>query len=475
VDLTGSEFVRLFDLQSQDLVFRVYPFLFGMFALFGVIKLSFTLMPQAINLHPKRKVMLEIFTGILMIGGGSLAFLLPIIGWQSLVHESAFWMHQSISTWVNLPLGVSFSLFIATLNVSLLVFRKPTIFAVAILGLLIGSHLGIKAYGGVLMLIGGLYTGIWLLHKRLNMLALLFFIICTFSFLVIARSALGSEQSAGLEWNPGWFVKTMFEASDRINFPRWELKRLHYTQKANYLGLIALWVAGIIIFVIGNLGSRLFGLYGMHKMNNPQKGQFLVLFLAALLFPLLFTQSGVGWNTIQFGYYAYLLLTPLVIVALAQFKRWGVMMALLIGVMAIPTTIFTIANQLSSKNASSYVVSKSDLEVLMSLKQLKTGSVLAPYEDKAIIPAISGKPCYFCNQTQSDLLQLLSDDEKDQVNRLFDSPMSAQEIHTFMQQNAIVYLYIPEFQESLPEHLWSEAGLGKIASSGNASVYALKP
>lgn len=474
VDLTGSEFVRLFTINSQDLVFRVYPFLFGLLALYGINKLSFALLPSTIKLNQKRKFLLEIFSGMLLVGGSSLAYILPIIGLQYTVNESAFWMHQNISTWVNLPLGVSFSLFALTLNFSILVYRKPNVLSVCLLGLLIGSHLGFKAYGGILLLISAVYFGLWLLNKRLIVLGFAFLVACAVSFLLIGRSALGSPQSAGLEWNPGWFVKTMFEAPDRMNLPRWELRRLSYSAKSNYFGLIGLWTAGTIIFILGNMGSRLFGLYGLRKVNNFEKGQFVVLIATALLFPLLFTQSGVSWNTIQFGYYAYVLLTPLVIVALAGVERRATLLALIVGFVAFPASIFTITNQISLGTSSAYVVSNSNLIVLQQLKQLDPGSVLAPYEDKAIVPALSGKPCFYCNQKQTDLLQIYSPEAKNVVEKSFDITTTAQGLASLMKRHNITYLYFPE-QVVQGDNKNAYTGYFEIvASSGDAAIYRRK-
>lgn len=474
VDLTGSEFVRLFAINSQDLVFRVYPFLFGLLALYGINKLSFALLPSTIKLNQKRKFWLEIFSGMLLVGGSSLAYILPITGLQQTVNESAFWMHQNISTWVNLPLGVSFSLFILTLNLSILVYRKPNILSVCLLGLLIGAHFGFKAYGGILLLISAVYIGLWLLNKRLIVLGFIFLAACTVSFLLIGRSALGSPQSAGLEWNPGWFVKTMFEAPDRMNLPRWELRRLSYSAKSNYFGLIGLWTAGTIIFILGNMGSRLFGLYGLCKVNNFEKGQLVVLITTALLFPLLFTQSGVSWNTIQFGYYAYVLLTPLVIVALAGVEKRATLLALIVGFVAFPASIFTIANQISSETSSAYVVSNSNLIVLQQLKQLAPGSVLAPYEDKAIVPALSGKPCFYCNQKQTDLLQIYSPETKNVVEKSFDITTTAQDLDNLMERHNITYLYFPE-QVVRGDNKNAYTGYFEIvASSGDAAIYRRK-
>jgi hypothetical protein len=475
VDLTGSEFVRVFGIGSQDLVFRVYPFLFGLYALYGVRALIFAFIPSEFELKNKKKILLEIFSGILLVGGGSLAYLLPIAGLQQSVNESAFWMHQNISTWINLPLGVSFSLFIATLGLSILVYRKPGVLNVAILGLLSGSHLGIKAYGGVLLLFGGLFTGVWLAKKRFIMLAMILLVISTVTFFVVARSALGSPQSAGLEWNPGWFVKTMFEAPDRLNLPRWELKRLSYEASSNTLGLSALWIAGIIIFVVGNMGSRLLGLFGISKIKNPEKALLIILVTSAIAIPLLSTQSGVAWNSIQFGYYAYLLLTPLAVVTLAKLKHRHILLSVIFIILTFPTTVLSLSKLFSKNSDHSYVIAKSNVRVLEELKRLDSGSVLGPYEDKAIIPALTGKPCFFCNETQSNLLQISSSNEKDQVNKLFDLPISTEEIRAFMQRNNIKYLYFPEEHSNKDEKAWNAVGIHRIISSGNASAYTLKP
>lgn len=243
---------------------------------------------------------------------------------------------------------------------------------------------------------------------------------------------------------------------------------------SNTLGLSGLWIAGVMIFILGNMGSRLFGLFGLITIKSPEKVLWIVLITTAMLIPLFFTQSGVAWNTIQFGYYAYLLLTPLVVVASAQIKR-GLALAIMTCLLAFPTSIFTLKGLISSEASSTYAVSNSNLHVLKQLKQLGDGVVLAPYEDKAIVPALSGKPCFFCNETQSNLLKIASNNEKEQVNKLFDEPISTEEIRTFMQRNDIAYLYIPQEHINVDEQVWNASGMQKILSSGYAAVYTFKP
>jgi len=117
----------------------------------------------------------------------------------------------------------------------------------------------------------------------------------------------------------------MFSDPIRLASPAWGLKRTEFVRESNYLGIIYLYLKGIVIFLFVNLGLKLFGsLIIFRKFGTKVNGLVLILLTVALLgivTPLFFLQGGVGWNTIQFFFYASLSLGILLVLLLASLKK----------------------------------------------------------------------------------------------------------------------------------------------------------
>jgi hypothetical protein len=100
-DLWGSELARVFAIPPVDLTFRWLP---GLFSLLSGLSL-FALLRRI----TKSKVA-AYFGVFLTYAAGSLGYALSLMGNQTHSWETAFWAQQSVSTFINLPLGVSFAI-----------------------------------------------------------------------------------------------------------------------------------------------------------------------------------------------------------------------------------------------------------------------------------------------------------------------------------------------------------------------------
>ena len=96
VDLFGSEMSRIFSLSPLWLTFRLLPMLFSIFTSLGIYALVMRL----------TKSRLSAFLGIFLINfAGSFAYFIPLFFKDASWSETSFWAHQSITTFINLPLG----------------------------------------------------------------------------------------------------------------------------------------------------------------------------------------------------------------------------------------------------------------------------------------------------------------------------------------------------------------------------------
>jgi hypothetical protein len=243
--------------------------------------------------------------------GSSFAFLIPLA--HSTYHkwgESSFWVSQTFSMLLNQHLAVSLILFftICCLLFKYLKENSKTLFlSILFLSIII---LFIKVYAGVLILIGlgGLGLKQFLEEKKYDFL-LLSFLSVSISFLFLRF--LGFEGGFPFEFRPFWFLKTMIEAYDRVDIPILILREEYYLRQGNILGIALLRFIELIIFTVGNLGVRVVGFFSFFSFLAKEKKKlkkdiylffnFIVLF--AFVFPLLFIQKGVTWNSIQFWYY----------------------------------------------------------------------------------------------------------------------------------------------------------------------------
>src|SRR3990167_7002429 len=90
---------------------------------------------------------------------------------------------------------------------------------------------------------------------------------------------------------------------DRLNWSKlgealvnWRLGGLYYKSAFGY-------VLAFILFVFGNLGTRLVSIFSLSKRIDLLSVFIWAVILAGITVPMVFLQKGTSWNTIQFFYY----------------------------------------------------------------------------------------------------------------------------------------------------------------------------
>jgi hypothetical protein len=80
--------------------------------------------------------------------------------------------------------------------------------------------------------------------------------------------------------------------------------RMAGTESGNWFKFFGAEIAGLLIFILGNLGTRAIGAISLKTPWSRNFKIFIVTFLLlSLILPLLFIQKGANFNTIQFFYY----------------------------------------------------------------------------------------------------------------------------------------------------------------------------
>jgi hypothetical protein len=179
----------------------------------------------------------------------------------------------------------------------------------------------------------------------------------------------------------------MIESVDKFYFPKIAAYRINLSQNLNLIKFpfyIALEIALILIFIIGNMGFRSLGLISIRqKIKNHDFSQFeklvLILMSTGLLIPLLFVQKGTAWNTIQFFYYFLFFANFYFAQFLSNFWSKHKILVLILLFISCLTSFSTLKDYLGNPPPS--CLPNSEIEALNFLKNQKNGFVLTyPYD-----------------------------------------------------------------------------------------------
>ncbi len=304
--LFGSGYLLTGLFNNLDFYFRLFPFL--LVFLFG---LSLYIAGRALTksvLGANLSVLFGYFTG-------SFAYFLPWFvkypgfDW----HESSFWLSQPFSMVINPAFALSAALFVVTifLLTKITTFSKKA--AVVLLVLTGGTLIAFKVYAGLLFLGGMGVVSVWnFWQKREITLAAVFFPALLLS-LVLFIPINGQDAGSFLVFLPGWFLRSMVESPDRVQIIDWILRENTYAAAGNTLAIIRYRLVELVIYLVGNLGIRVFGLAVvislLKKIKNLVSADVYLLSAAAagLIIPLLFVQNGSIANTVQFSYYSLII------------------------------------------------------------------------------------------------------------------------------------------------------------------------
>lgn len=187
---------------------------------------------------------------------------------------------------------------------------------VTLLVLITGASYGFKSFGGIVMM-GGLAGSIILysiISGRLKLISIIF-LSCILFFPIFFF--ITEPSKAKLNFYPGWILTEMMTNKDGLNLPVFGQIESYYRSIGNVLGLIKIKGIELVIYLLGNLGVRIFGvvlLVGLLIRRKVRDSLQLPLWymafciLISFSIPLLFNLNVTAYNIVQFTPYALVIL-----------------------------------------------------------------------------------------------------------------------------------------------------------------------
>ena len=370
-------------------------------------------------------------------------------------------------------------------------------------GLIFGLLSGIKVYAGIL--IGLSLVIFWFINflktkKIFNYNFFTWFTTLIVSLIILALLGV-LKGSSLLEFKPLWFTHSMIESVDKFYFPKIAAYRINLSQNLNVIKFpfyIALEVALVLIFIIGNMGFRSLGLitiWQKFKRHNFSQFEKLVLILMSvgLFIPLLFVQKGTAWNTIQFFYYflffSNLFFAQFITDFLKEKSNKKLIITVFILILSNLTSVATIKDYLGNPPPSA--IPNKEVEALNFLKNQKNGIILTfpynqyaknkpkletpipmyLYETTSYVSAFSNKVTFLEDEMNLDITGFNWQDRKNESTKFFNSNDEFF-ARGFLVNNQISYIYLINGQKfALGE---SQLQITKIFDNSQIQIYQVQ-
>lgn len=427
--------------------------------------------------------------------------------------ESLFWAQQAVSTLINPPFATSLVLILLGLIFFLKLLQKFNIYYLVFTILFFGLLAQIKVYAAVLAF-GAL--GMVLVYSLLGERKITQKIISVFMVLIVSAIfslllflPLNSGSQGLIIFQPFWFLETMMAVSDRVGWERFYGALMSYKTGNIWLKLIPAYLVAFLVFFIGNMGTRVIGLWGM--VRNKVRKRFsevdvflLTIALLGIVAPMIVLQAGTPWNTIQFFYYSLFVFSIYAGIWVGQiiedynrkpkynrliyYTKIGLIIAL-----TIPTTVSTLLNNYLPARPPAKI-SNEELAALSFLAAQPQGIVLtyafdryraegvvnSPprplylYESTAYVAAFSKHPAYFEDEVNLDITRYDWRARRKKVEDFFNS-LDREETGRFLKENKIKYLYLVLSQSPVPGQRArlgeAQLGIDNIFENKEVAIY----
>ena len=290
--LWASEILRIIPISPINLHFHFLPVFMSLLLIYTIYEIG-----TEIGKHSNYGIWAVIFG----LFGGSFAYLLPFVGLK-MSWDDAFGITQPASLMLS-PANVLSLIFIFVgVLIVYEVINRNDIRLMLLGSILCGITIGIKVYGGILLLVMLLVMG-FIEFRRYKRISILGMSLCSgaISFLVFSSNNTGYGH---LIYAFMWPIHQLMMG----NFPVWQWELKMHTMRAlgSLKGQLKLYIGGLMFYLIGNFGSRIIGLWGIgvsSAFSNPIIISFGISSFAALILGLMFIQPIGTQNTIQFFWY----------------------------------------------------------------------------------------------------------------------------------------------------------------------------
>lgn len=483
-DLVLAQVIKLFGVDPQNLLFRYYPLLLSI--MIGLLTYHLAiLLARKLDYSGHKAKLAGLLALFFVYFGGSFGWVVSFIRKGSFGGETTFWAQQSISTLLNPPFASSVMLLFAGLYIyySFDFNQKKDVLAKGLLLVLLwGTLIEFKAYAGVLVLAAlGLVSAFKMIKGKWWFL-MMSIPVALLSLIVFWPNNASSNSL--ISFSPFWLVRTMLEFEDRLFWPRLLLTMQSGVWYKEW-GAIAV---GMVIFVVGNLGMRIFSLTDITPYRRY--GLISLISLSGFILPMLFLQAGTNWNIVQFFYYSLMLQALLAGLVLAKWlvklPKFGVpVLLVLIFALTIPTSLNTLSQYLPKRPPAKLAVS--EIEALKFLSTKPSGVVLSPvfdprlnpkftapkplfaYASTSYVSAFSSQPSFLADSIN---LEILNIDSLPRVNATREILKGNNNSEVLLNNNNIKYIYLPKQMSIKIDE--GKLGVEKIFDNSEVSVYQKK-
>ncbi len=174
--------------------------------------------------------------------------------------------------------------------------------------ILLGLSFGIKAYGGIVFVVGA--VAISFRTKKLFLATTIGLVLMVF---LVFKTVDGSV--TGVTFAPGWLLTKMMVDFEHLRFSKFEL----IIQSGSLWPTAGAYFVALIIYLVGSLGLRIFGIIAVRKRTFAEI--FLgVCALTSTIIPLLFYQGKKAYDILQFTPYFIIYMGIMLTVFLSRFK-----------------------------------------------------------------------------------------------------------------------------------------------------------
>lgn len=457
----------------QFLIYRFFPVVFSVLLGIGTYKLSLILFKD------RKTALLSVFFAYF---ASSFGWIVSLIKGEQIGGESTFWANQPVSMNLNPPFAISLVIIIFTILLVNSFLNNPKFLKALSIIFLSGTLIGFKVYAGGVLLVGLFVLGFkrLLLDKDFKILIISFFSLLVSLAILLPQS----KSSLGLiEINPFWLVNTMIDAGDRVGIPDFTSRRFTYLGSGQWVKFSIIEIISFLIFFVGNLGTRIIGIFGLKKAQL-KSNLFIFIFIimaASFVPPLIFTQKGNAWNIVQFFYY-FLYFSGLF--AAYSLRKAPLAITVLIILITPISSVATFRSWLYPNPPAYLSVKENEALKFLSIQEdgvvlkhpfdrqlrgkFKDPYPLSIYADNTYVSAYSGKSVYIEDVEQQIVLNTDYKKRLDNAERFFvekDLTWSDK----FLKDNNIRYIYLPKiYYLPMAEELYP---MKKVFENKEANIY----
>ncbi len=484
-DLLLSWIVRFIKISPSLLYFQIVPPILA--TLIGLLTYKFVYLWR----KSKEESLLATF---FVYFGGSFGWLVSLIRGQGIGGESMFWSQQSISTLINPPFALSLITVLLGLIFLQKYLEKKSLMNFSLMILFFGVSIFIKVYAGLLVMSSLVAVSIWQIIKKRDF-SLLGITLISAAVSVLLFVPFNKSSASLISFSPFWFLESMMSSPDRFNWQKMYSAMTTYKMGHVWVKAFLAYSVAFTIFIVGNFGTRIIGLRSLLRKpkelfsTGPIEIFIAILILAGVVVPMLFTQKGTPWNTIQFFYYSLVFGGIVAGIEVWKFlkKKSLFKQSLIVSffiLFTVPTTIASMDNYFPVKPQS--ILPQGEMEALRFLSEEPDGVVLTyPYDaykaSKAIPPrplylytstayvsAFSGQQIFLEDQINLDIMQYPWEKREISIEDFLNT-LDIGRARNFLKENNIRYIYWLKDQHANVEN--KKLGLTQIFQNSSVTIY----